>query len=82
MPLNLPIQAVVDRSAPLQLFLVDTPVPAVHPVLILRNPIGGTYGPMPSDPAVSSSRVNPRLAVCQVLSAYAVPRCLRGGGYF
>jgi hypothetical protein len=85
MQLNLPIQAVVDRSVPLQRFVVDTPVvdPQTGTLLaILKNPVGGVHGPDPNDPMGFSSAVNPRLAVCQILSGYAIPRCLLGGGYF
>jgi hypothetical protein len=49
----LPIQATVDRPAPLQPTMVDTPVmdDQGNVLLLLRNPVGGPYGPMPADPA-------------------------------
>jgi hypothetical protein len=85
MQVNLPIQGVVDRSAPLQHFMIDTRIvdPNTGSVLqIFRNPAGGVHGPDPNDPAGFSPLVNPLLAVCQILSADARPRCMAGGGYF
>jgi hypothetical protein len=84
MPLNLPVQAVVDRSAPLSYTTIDQEVRNKDGVLIqiVRNPVDGPYGREPSDPGWFPPYVNPRMAVCQILSSYAVSRCLRGGGYF
>jgi hypothetical protein len=86
MPLHLPIQAVVDRRAPLSLApMIDQEVhePKTGKVIqILRAPVHGPYGFDPNDPVWFPPHVNPRTAVCQVLSSYAVSRCLRGGGYF
>ena len=86
MPLHLPIQAVVDRAMPLSIApLIDQEVrdPQSKRVIeILRNPVGGPYGSDPGDPVWFPPQVNPRIAVCQVLSSYAVSRCLRGGRYF
>jgi hypothetical protein len=84
MSLNLPIQTVVDRSVPLSYTTVDQEVRNRDGQLIqiLRNPVDGPYGSEPGDPVWFPQHVNPRIAVCQVLSSYAVSRCLRGGGYF
>jgi hypothetical protein len=86
MPLHLPIQAVVDRAVPLSYApLIDQEVrnPKTNELIqILRGPVDGPYGPDPGDPAWFPPQVNGRIAVCQVLSSYAVSRCLRGGGYF
>ncbi len=86
MPLHLPIQAVVDRSMPLSKApVIDLEVrdPQTKRVIqILRNPVDGPYGFDPGDPVWFPPQVNPRIAVCQVLSSYAVSRCLRGGRYF
>ena len=87
MPLHLPIQAVVDRRTPLSLGpLIDQEVrqpPKTGKVIqILRSPVDGPYGFDPNEPAWFPPQVNPRTAVCQMLSSYAVSRCLRGGGYF
>jgi hypothetical protein len=83
--LYIPIQAVVNRSELLQIFMVDTPIvdPTTGRVLqILKDPPWGAYGPVPGDPAWFSPMVDSRRAVCQVLSSYALGRCLRAGGYF
>lgn len=84
MPLNLPIQAVVDRSVLLSYATIDQEVRNNEGQLIqiLRSPVDGPFRREPSDPSWFPPHVNPRIAVCQVLSAYAVSRCLRGGGYF
>jgi len=88
MSLNLPTQAVVDRTAPLSFATIDKEVrPTRGPragqvIQILQDPVDGPFGFHPSDPAWFPPHVNPRIAVCQVLSSYAVSRCLRGGGYF
>jgi hypothetical protein len=37
---------------------------------------------LPGDPAWFPESVNPRVAVCQILSGYAAAQCLRGPGYF
>jgi hypothetical protein len=86
MPLHLPIQAVVDRRALLSLApMIDKEVrePKTGRVIeILRAPVDGPYGFDPNDPVWFPPQVNPRTAVCQVLSSYAASRCLQGGGYF
>ncbi len=52
-PPAVPVQATVDRPVPLQATMVDTPVidDQGNVLLLLRNPVGGPYGGMPSDPA-------------------------------
>jgi hypothetical protein len=84
MPLRLPVQATVDRSASLDIYLVATPVTdsSGHVVEILENPVGGPYGALPGDPAWFPATMNTRLAVCHVLSGYAAARCRAGRGYF
>jgi len=85
--MHLPIQAVVDRAAPLGIAPmirqeVHNPKKPREVIQILLSPWHGPYGSDPGDPAWFPPQVNPRTAVCQVLSSYAVSRCLRGGGYF
>ncbi len=77
---RLPVQGVVDRSVPLDIYLVATPVPGANETL--EDPVGGPYGPLPGDPAWFPESVSPRLAACHILSGYAAARCLRGRGYF
>lgn len=80
---RLPVQGVVDRSVPLDIYLVATPVTDDgKTVEILEDPVGGPYGALPGDPAWFPESVNPRLAACHILSGYAAARCLRGRGYF
>jgi hypothetical protein len=77
MQLKLPVQAAVDRSVPLAIYLVATDVfdSGGNIVEILNEPVGGSYGSLPGDPAWSAANVNPRLAVCRLLSGYASARC-------
>jgi hypothetical protein len=84
MPLKLPVQATVDRSIPLDVYLVPQPVPPDGPPLeIVKDPVGGREAAaLPGDPAWFPESVNPRVAVCQILSGYAAAQCLRGRGYF
>jgi len=84
MPLHLPNQGVVDRATVFTypLFIRQDVVFRGTLIQILKSQVGGPYGAEPGDPAWFPSRVNPRTAVCQVLSPYAVSQCLRGGGYF
>lgn len=81
---KLPIQGAVDRSIALDIYLVSQPVTDDNGniVEILEDPVGGPYGPLPGDPPWFPESVNPRMAVCQILSGYAAARCLRGRGYF
>ena len=86
MPLHLPIQRVINRAKPLSIGpMIDQEVrePKTGKLIqILRGPVDGPYGSDPGDPAWFPPQVNPRTAVCQVLSSYAASRCLQGGGYF
>jgi hypothetical protein len=83
-PLKLPVQAAVDRSVPLDIYLVRQPVPPTGPAEeFLEDPVGGAEAvALPGDPAWFPKSVNPQVAVCQVLSGYAAAQCLRGRGYF
>jgi len=84
MALRLPKQGSVDRSVPLSSYLVTIAITDRDGNVIekLGTPVGGPYGAVPGDPAWFSERVDPRLAVCQVLSAYSAMHCLRSRGYF
>jgi len=84
MPLKLPVQSVVDRSIPLDIYLVAQPVTENgRTLLILKDPVGGSEAvALPGDPAWFPESVNPRVAVCHILSGYATAQCLRGRGYF
>lgn len=81
---RLPIQGAVDRRIALDIYLVPLNVTdgTGKVITILENPVGGPYGPLPSDPSWFPESINPRLAACQLLSGYAAARCLRAGGYF
>lgn len=81
---NLPVQAAVNRSDPLQPTFVDIEVitPSGTVLQILRYPEFGPYGGDPNDAAWFSDHVNPRSAICGVLAPYAAVRCLAGGGYW
>ena len=85
MELRLPVQGVVDRSIPLDIFLT-APRLVTDPFggqAFLTDPVGGAVaGALPGDPAWFPESVNPRVAVCQILSGYAAAGCLRGRGYF
>ena len=82
MQLNLPNLGAVDRSRSPRLFLVPTPVRDDDGkiVEILENPVGGPYGPLPSDPAWFPGSINPRTAVCHILRGPAAARCVPAGG--
>jgi hypothetical protein len=85
MPLKLPVQAAVDRSVPLDIYLVRQPVPPTGPPYLeyLEDPVGGAEAvALPGDPAWFPKSVNPQVAVCQILSGYAAAQCRRGRGYF
>ena len=81
---KLPVQGVVDRRIVLDIYLVPRKVTDDDGkiLVILENPVGGPYGPLPNDPGWFPESINPRLAACQLLSGYAATRCLRAGGYF
>jgi hypothetical protein len=71
--LRLPIQAApVNRSDIPQPFLVD-----FGPFKIIPE-----VDPQPDPHSYFSSEVDSRIAICPVLSAYAVAGCLRAGGLF
>jgi hypothetical protein len=77
----LPVQSVVDRTTVLEPMLVDTAITHNGKVLeILRYPVFGPYGPLPSDPARFADDVNPRTALCGVLAPYARAECVAHGG--
>ena len=76
MQLKLPVQGVVDRAATLDIYLI--PNPGDDP----DEPQGLPLGTLPGDPARFPENINPRVAICQILSGYAAARCLRGRGYF
>ena len=88
MPLHLPKQGVVDRRGLLS--LEPTVDREVHVkinnqdtvIQILRGPVDGAYGFDPNDPVWFPPQVNPRTAICQMLSPYAASSCLQRGGYF
>lgn len=85
MPLKLPVQGAVDRSSPLDIYLVAQPVTDTsgRTLEILKDPVGGSEAVgLPGDPAWFPESVNPQVAVCHILSSYAMSRCLRGRGYF
>lgn len=92
MPLKLPVQAVVNRlSEPppvLERFLVDFPTEFDEYGTPTESDTGVPFGQgqvfglEPGDPGWFPPQINPRLEVCRILSAYAVARCVRGGGYF
>jgi len=87
MSLHLPIQGVVDRSEqftypPFLFTPVINPKPPHNVIQILATRVDGSYGAEASDPAWFPPSVNPRVAVCHILSSYASSRCIRGGGYF
>jgi hypothetical protein len=84
MTLKLPKQGSVDRSIPLSSHLITIAITDSHGNVIekLGTPLGGPYGSVPGDPAWFLEKVDPRLAVCQVLAPYSAMQCLRSRGYF
>lgn len=84
MPLNLPTQAVVDRSVPLEIYLV-----VVSRILdskgnlieTIEQPVGGPYGPLPSDPAWFPKNIDSRAAAYQLAARYAATRRRLAGSY-
>lgn len=84
MQLKLPNLGVVPRSRSPRLYLIPTPVKDANGAVveILLNPVGGAYGPLPSDPVWFPASINPRTAVCHILRGRATARCTRAGGYF
>lgn len=86
MSLHLPIQGVVDRSEqftyPPFLFTDVINKKTNTVIQILATRVDGSYGTEAGDPAWFPPSVNPRVAVCHILSSNAAARCSRGGGYF
>jgi hypothetical protein len=83
--LKLPVLGVVDRSIPLDIYLVAEPVMDANGDIlqILKDPVGGSAAvALPGDPTWFPGSVNPRVAVCQILSPYSAAACLRSRGYF
>ena len=82
--LQLPNLGAVNRSRSPHLFLLPTPVRDADGTIveILENPVGGPYGPLPSDPVWFPGNLNPRTAGCHILRGPAAARCVRAGGYF
>lgn len=78
MQLKLPVQGVVDRAAIIDIYQIPNPVTDAAD----EEPKGLPFGNLPNDPAWFPDSVNPRVAVCQILSGYAAVRCFRGGAYF
>jgi hypothetical protein len=82
-PMVSPVSAMVDRRDIPDVFSIDTRIVSDGELLaILRREFGYPAGRLPGDPGRFPSTVDPRLAVCHVLSPVAAARCLRGGGYF
>ncbi len=84
MALKLPAQGAIDRSIPLNDFLLTTVIADDSGNVLekLVNPVGGPYGALTADPAWFPARVDPRTAVCQALSPFAAIQCRRSRGYF
>lgn len=76
MNLKLPVQGVVDRAAVIDIYLIPNPVHDPD------EPQGLIFGTLPGDPAWFPESVNPRVAVCKILSGYAAASCLGARGYF
>jgi hypothetical protein len=82
-PVVSPVSAMVDRRDILDVFSIDTRVVSNGNLLaILRREFGYPAGRLPGDPGRFPSTVDPRLAVCHMLSPAAAARCLAGGRYF
>ena len=84
MALKLPHQGSIDRSIPLSSYMLTVAIADETGKIIekLSNPVGGPHGSMPGDPAWFRSNVDPRIAVCQILSARGAMYCMRSRGYF
>jgi hypothetical protein len=84
MPLHLPTQATVDRSIPLDVYLVPSPVrdDQGNILEILEEPVGGPYGPLPGDGAWFPERIDSRAAAYQLAARYATIRCRLARSYF
>jgi hypothetical protein len=84
MQLKLPNLGTVARSRSPRLYLIPTPVYDANGTVeeILLNPVGGAYGPLPSDPPWLPASIDPRTAVCHLLRGHANAKCTRAGGYY
>jgi len=83
MQLKLPDLGVVARSRSPRLYMLPTRVTdSKGNTEILLNPVGGSYGSLPSDPPWFPDSVNPHTAVCHILRGRATARCVHAGGYF
>jgi len=78
MELKLPVQAVVDRSVLLDVYLLSRTVQGT----VVKDPVDGPYGALPGDPVWFSPMVDPRLRACEMFPGYGNGWCLSGGGYF
>lgn len=75
MALYLPIQATVDRSILLEIYLVTQSITENGNVIeILGNPVGGPYGALPGDPAWFRGNLGPRTTAYQLAARYAASR--------
>jgi hypothetical protein len=83
-PVVSPVSAMVDRRDIPDVFSIDTRIVSKEGELlaILRREFGYPAGRLPGDPGRFPSTVDPRLAVCHMLSPVAAARCLGGGRYF
>lgn len=81
MQLKMPNLGTVARSRSPRLYLVPTPVVGADGTVaeILLNPVGGPYGPLPSDPSRFPASIYPRTAVCHILHGRPGVRCTRAG---
>ncbi len=84
MPLNLPRQAVVDRSVALDVYLVvaDTIMQDGKLIETIEQPVGGPYGSLPGDPAWFPKNIDSRAAVHQLAARYAATRRRFARSYF
>jgi hypothetical protein len=76
MKLKLPVQGAVDRAAVLDIYLIPNPVHDSD------EPQGLAFGALPGDPVWFPESVDPRVAVCKILSRYAAVHCFGARGYF
>lgn len=78
MELRTPVQAVVDRSAPLGTYRLDVDKNG-KVVGVGKKFVDGRFGALPDDPGRFAAMVDPRLRGCEMFTGYG---CLRGKGYF
>lgn len=84
MQVNLPVQAVVDRSVLLDMFMRSVYVRDKDGsvIQILKNPVGGPYGMMPGDLGWFSVSIDPRVLGCEMFRGHDAGRCAVRGRYF